>query len=187
VPNSALTYETSVASTLPIGPRVSVTDASDMAKLLIRTKRMQVGQEASPPNGLPRQSHAERSGQVLVAGTRPAEWTVLSPRGTDVSGLVSDDATTVDLTHGRSGVRVSGVGAAELLSQLCSLDFADDFTPNGAVVSGSVSAVMCDIIRDDVDGERSYLLLLDRSFAHWFTEQLVDVAKYLNQHPLRGQ
>lgn len=187
MPNSTLPYESSISSTLTGGSRVSVTDASNMAKLLVRTKRLPVSEKIPRPPGFPPQGRAMIGGQILVAGTRPAEWTILGERGMDVSHLLPADATVVDLTHGRSAVRVSGVGAPELLAQLCSLDLANDFTPNGAVISGTVSSVMCDIIRDDIDGAPSYMLLMDRSFAEFFSKQLVEVAAYLNQHPLRGQ
>ncbi len=186
MPNSTLPYETAVTSTLSNGSRVSVTDASDMAKLLVRTKRQPVGADVEIPSGLPSQGHAQVGGQVLIAATRPSEWTILGQRGMDVADLVPPGATVVDLTHGRSAVRLSGVGAPEVLAQLCSLDFSDDFTPNGAVISGAVSSVMCDIIRDDMDDAPSYVLLFDRSFADFFSTQIVDVASYLNQHPLRG-
>lgn len=186
--NSTIPYETCVTSTDVDGGRVTVGDVSDMTKLLIRTKRMPVGKygRATPP-GLPRQGRAFIGGEVLIAATRPAEWTVLCARGRGVSHLVPAEATIVDLTHGRSAIRVSGIGAPELLAQLCSVDFADDFTPNGAVISGSVASVMCDIIRDDLYGSPSYLLLVDRSFAVWLSAQLVDVAQYLNHFPLKGQ
>lgn len=185
--NSTLPYESSISSTLTGGSRVSVTDASNMAKLLVRTRRLPVGETVATPPGFPPQGRAMIGGQLLLACTRPAEWTILGERGMDVSHLVPPDATVVDLTHGRSAVRVSGVGAPELLAQLCSLDFANDFTPNSAVISGTVSSVMCDIIRDDLEGAPSYLLLMDRSFAEFLSKQLVEVATYLNQHPLRGQ
>lgn len=191
MPDSLWPYESAVTATLESGPRLTVTDASDCAKLLIRTRRPAVGHNIPVPNGLPPMAKAERASDVLAAGTRPAEWTVIYPRGTDVSAVVPTEATTVDITHGRAAIRISGEAAGELLAQLCSIDFADDFTPNGAVVSGTVCDVMCDIIRDDgpsdVNNERSYLLLLDRSFAPWLSEQLVDVAHYLNAYPLKGQ
>ena len=40
-----------------------------------------------------------------------------------------------------------------MLEKVCSLDWSDPMTPDGAVASASVAKVTCDIARNDVDGD----------------------------------
>ena len=55
------------------------------------------------------------------------------------------------------------------MEKICSLDFGDHMTPDGACAGASVAKVTCDIVRDDVSSGstadvRSYLLLADTSY-----------------------
>ena len=121
---------------------------------------------------------AEQRGDTLVARIRPDEWYLLGDgapamaAGLDLTGF----ASTVDISHSRHAVRVSGAHAADTLAKLCSTDFADDMSPNGAAWGSPIASVTCDIIRDDRSGERSYLLLFDGSFAAYFIGALQDAA-----------
>lgn len=117
-------------------------------------------------------------GDALVIGQRPGEWQVLGPAaavaavlgGLDDSGHVS----VVDLTHGRSLIRLTGADAPRALEKVCSIDWSDVMTPDGAAVSASVAKVTCDIVRRDRDGLRSYLLSCDRSLGQYLFDALVD-------------
>ena len=121
---------------------------------------------------------AERRGETLVARIRPDEWYLLGDGalamadGLDLSGY----ASTVDVSHSRHAVRVTGDHAADTLAKLCTADFGDAMTPNGAAWGNSIAGVTCDIVRDDADGVRSYLLLFDGSFATYFLGALEDAA-----------
>lgn len=121
-----------------------------------------------------------RADGILVCGSRPGEWTLLGPSGRDLAAAVGVEpgpaVAVVDLTHGRARFRLSGTDAAAALAKVCSVDLADDMTPDGAVVSGSVAEVVCDIVRDDVDGP-SYLLLCDRSYGAYLFDALVDAGR----------
>ncbi|MEE9417253.1 MAG: hypothetical protein V3V01_18380, partial [Acidimicrobiales bacterium] len=55
-----------------------------------------------------------------------------------------------------------------------SIDWADAMMPDGAVVSASVAKVGCDIIRNDVDAIRSYLIMSDRSSAQYLFDAILD-------------
>ena len=120
---------------------------------------------------------------LITAGTRPDEWLLIGDTdavndrvaGLDTTGHVS----LVDWTHGRAMFRLSGTPAALALSKVCSMDFSEAMTPNGAVVSASVAKAGCDIIRQDnvgANGEEqpSYLLLCDRSFGQYLFDALID-------------
>jgi heterotetrameric sarcosine oxidase gamma subunit len=92
--------------------------------------------------------------------------------GLDLSGF----ASTVDISHSRTAVRITGDCAAHTLSKLGSADFSDHMTPNGAALGNGIAGVTCDIVRDDQRGVRSYLLLLDGSFITYFLGALHDAA-----------
>ena len=61
-----------------------------------------------------------------------------------------------------------------MLEKVCSLDWSDPMTPDGAVASASVAKVTCDIARNDVDGTPSYLVFCDRSFGQYLFDALID-------------
>ena len=119
---------------------------------------------------------AERRGDVLVARIRPDEWLVIE--GDDlVAGLdLSGFACAVDISHGHLQFRLTGTDAARALEKVCSLDFAEPMTPNLACAGASVAKVTCDLIRDDVKGVRSYLILCDTSYRDYLWDALVDAA-----------
>ena len=121
---------------------------------------------------------AEQRGDTLVVRIRPDEWYLLGDgapamaAGLDLSGF----ASTVDTTHSRTAVRITGEHAADTLAKLGSADFGDHMTPNGAALGNGIAGVTCDIVRDDQNGVRSYLLLLDGSFVTYFVGALEDAA-----------
>lgn len=122
-----------------------------------------------------------RSDHVLVCGVRPNEWLVIGPPD-GCSRLVDSldregHVSVVDLTHSRALIRIAGVAAASALEKVCSVDWSDHMTPDGAVVSASIAKVTCDIIRDDFEGVRSYLVACDRSYGQYLYDALVDATQ----------
>jgi heterotetrameric sarcosine oxidase gamma subunit len=119
---------------------------------------------ADPPVQV-RPGTARRDGEHLVWSVTPSEWTVVGPRppGEEV----------VDLAHVRAMLRLTGVHARAVLSRVCALDLGDDRFPPGAAARTLVAGVATEIVRDDLDGERSYRLLPSRSFAAYLAEVLV--------------
>ena len=118
---------------------------------------------------------------ALVLGSRPGEWIVVGAPGAvaeTVAGLEglqpTDFVTALDWTHGRALFRLTGSDAARMLEKVCSLDWSDPMTPNGAVASASVAKVTCDIARNDADGTPSYLIFCDRSFGQYLFDALID-------------
>jgi len=86
-----------------------------------------------------------------------------------------DFVSALDWTHGRALFRVTGADASRMLEKVCSLDWSDSMTPDGAVASASVAKVSCDVARNDVDGSPSYLIFCDRSFGQYLFDALIDV------------
>ena len=131
--------------------------------------------------GAPFGSSSTAAGGATVLGSRPGEWILVGTAGAvaeAVEGLSqldsSDFVSCLDWTHGRALFRVTGNEATRMLEKVCSLDWSDPMTPDGAVASASVAKVTCDIARNDVDGVASYLVFCDRSFGQYLFDALID-------------
>ncbi len=108
----------------------------------------------------------------LVCGVRPGEWLLVGERSG--STLPAAGAVTVDLTHGLAMLRLSGPGAPEVLAALCSIDTAEEMMPDGAVCGASVARAACTLVRNDVAGGRSYLILSQRSSGRYLFDAVRD-------------
>lgn len=95
------------------------------------------------------------SGDDLVWSVSPGEWTALGAR---------PNGEAVELTHVRSMFRLTGDRAADLLNRVCALDLSDGMFPSGAAGRTLVAGAVTEVVRDDVNGVPSYLILPSRSF-----------------------
>ena len=82
--------------------------------------------------------------------------------------------STIDQTHGRALIRITGERAKELLAKVCAIDFDEAVTANGTAFRSSVAKVVTDVARDDVAGTRSYLLHCERSSGQYLFDALFD-------------
>ncbi len=114
---------------------------------------------------------AARRGDALTMAVAPGEWLVLGDR---------PDGDAVDLTHVRAALRLTGPAARRLLEHVCGIDLDDDFTPDGAAARTLVAGVATELVRDDQDGEPSYLLLMSRSYAMWVHAHLLETAAHIS-------
>lgn len=153
---------------------LTLKDESAMSKMVVRAASGTAAQ--ADLNQSFASSHI--AGDVLIAGTRPDEWMLLGSADSvtaRVDALSTDGhVSLVDWTHGRAQFRLSGALSSSALEKVCGLDWSDDMMPDGAVTSGSVATVTCDLIRNDVDGVPSYLILCDRSFGQYLFDALLD-------------
>lgn len=149
---------------------LTLTDLSPTTKTTIRAAD---DTAAAADLGLGFGSSARRDGD-LVARIRPDEWLVIGSTTTVDALDMTGFASRVDATHSRLLFRLTGTAAPKVLEKVCSLDFGDHMTPDGACASASVAKVGCDIIRDDVDDVRSYLLLADTSYRSYLHAALTD-------------
>ena len=168
-------FQSSVVKTYPNSDSaLTLTDVSATAKTLIRADiTTAAAQNLQVAFGSSRVVDG-----TLVAATRPTEWVVLGPE-TEVAAVVGsiDEAghvSKIDFTHGRALFRLTGTDSARVLEKVCSIDWADNMMPDGAVVSASVAKVTCDIIRNDVAGTRSYFIMSDRSSAQYLFDAILD-------------
>jgi sarcosine oxidase subunit alpha len=109
---------------------------------------------------------------TLVCGVRPGEWLLLG----DGSGETAPagGAVTVDLTHGMAMFRLTGPEAPDVLAAVCSIDTSGEMMPDGAVCGASVARVSCTLVRNDVAGELSYLILSPRSSGRYLFDAVRD-------------
>ena len=118
---------------------------------------------------------------TLVVGSGPGEWLLLSSPGANLSVIrrveeVPDEGlvSVFDATHGRALMRVTGARAPDLLAKVCGVDLSEEVTPHGAAFRSSVAKLVTDVVRDDRDGERSYLLHCERSSGQYLFDALLD-------------
>jgi heterotetrameric sarcosine oxidase gamma subunit len=117
----------------------------------------------------------------LVVGSGPGEWTVLGGDGrVEAEG---DFVSVIDLTHGRALVRLTGARAGEVLAKLCAVDLCDRVTPDGAAFRSRVADLVTDVVRDDRDGTRSYLLHCERSSGQYLFDCLLDAGAEFGVEP----
>lgn len=156
---------------------LTLTDLTPTTKTTIRAAD---DTAAAMALGLTFGSAARRDNGDLVARIRPDEWLVLGSTATADDVDLSGFASRIDTTHSRLLFRLTGHAAAKVMEKLCSLDFTDAMTPNGACAGASVAKVTCDLIRDDVDDTRSYLLLCDTSYRDYLSDAIDDaMAEFL--------
>ena len=120
---------------------------------------------------------------ILLVGSGPGEWHALAPPGTHAciaeqlaktAAQVDELVTVIDLTHGRALVRLTGERSRDLLAKECGLDLADHLCPDGAALRSAVAGLASDLVRDDRDGARSYLLHCERSSGQYLFDSLLD-------------
>jgi heterotetrameric sarcosine oxidase gamma subunit len=156
---------------------VRLTDGSDLAKVVVKggaLTNLAIQLRAISPG------RSSVRGTVRIGSARPNEWLYLGPVDAVAAAVadldLSGHTAVTDVTHARSAVRVAGPSAVDLLQRCCSLDFCDAMFPDGAMATATVAAVRCDIIRDDIEHDRSYLLVFDRSYSEYMTRILTEIS-----------
>lgn len=159
---------------------LTLTDVTPLVKILVR----------APEDGAVLRALGAPFGRTrphpslgLVIGSGPGEWLVLGPPdsgprlGDELNRIAHESGeftSVVELTHGRALVRLRGTDSAALLAKLCAVDLSDTVTPNGAAFRSSVARITTDVVRDDDEGVRSYLLHCERSSGQYLAECLLD-------------
>ena len=175
--------EISFKSPVDVGPltspdgSVTVADAASTTKVQVRAA---ADTAAAAGLGVSYGRSQRRPDGTLVCGTRPDEWTIYGAAGqaAAISATVPTDGfvTVIDITHGRAMLRITGSNAAASLNKICNLDLGEELTPNGAVFSASVGNVGCDLVRDDQDGQTSFLISCERSFGRFLFVAVADAS-----------
>lgn len=139
--------------------------------------------------GVPLGSARRDEHATLVVGSGPGEWLLIAApgRAAEVARRIdpTDDrlVTVQDFTHGRVLVQLTGAAAADALSKLCAVDLGDRATPDGTAFRSAVARVVTDVVREDVDGTRSYLLHCERSVGQYLFDVLLDAGREFGVEP----
>jgi heterotetrameric sarcosine oxidase gamma subunit len=165
---------------------LTLTDCTPLTK--VQLKAPITGQVAAEL-GVPLGRAGRNPAGVLVVGSGPGEWLLIGPPGqaaeiaarlADLMARASGDhASSTDLTHGRALIRLTGPLARDVLSALCGIDLSDAVTPDGAAFRSSVAGLATDVIRDDVEGVRCYLLHCERSSGQYLFDALLSAGRDL--------
>ena len=155
-----------------------IMDCTLLAKVLVLAS---TNGEVARALGVPFGRAARDERGTLVVGSGPGEWLLLAPPGAsaEVAGRVkgvSDGGlvSVLDATHGRALMRITGAKTVDLLAKVCGIDLSEEVTPAGAAFRSSVAKLVTDVVRDDLDGERSYLLHCERSTGQYLFDALID-------------
>lgn len=108
----------------------------------------------------------------LAAATAPGRWLLLADETDPVGPLrgrvAAADAAIVDLGHSRSGLRIAGAPAAELLSKGVDIDLHPEAFPPGAVAQTVVHHIGVTMLRRAPDVFDLYVYRsLAVDFADW--------------------
>jgi heterotetrameric sarcosine oxidase gamma subunit len=157
---------------------LKITDCTPVAKVLVLAS---TDGKFARALGVPFGRAARDAHGTLVVASGPGEWLLLATPGTSAAVKqrveeVKDErlVSVFDATHGRALVRITGPRTPDLLAKVCAIDFSEAVTPDGAAFRSSVAKLVTDVVRDDLDGEISYLLHCERSSGQYLFDALID-------------
>ncbi len=158
-----------------------LTDCSPMAKVLIH---------ADPSSAMAERlavsfgrSRRDDDGTLMLR-VRPAQWLLFAETGPAdelveqweaVADQTGEFVSVIDVTSGRTLLRLTGSSSPALLAKICALDLAT--APDGSALRSSVAKVNAEIVRDDAGGQRSYLLACERSYGRFLAEAIHDAGE----------
>jgi heterotetrameric sarcosine oxidase gamma subunit len=160
---------------------LTLTDCSPMAKVLIHADPSgALAERLAVPFG---RSRRDDDG-TLILRVRPAQWLLFADSGRErelverweaAAAETDEFVSVIDVTSGRTLLRLTGELSPALLAKICALDLAR--ASNGSALRSSVAKVNAEIVRDDADGRRSYLLACERSYGRFLTEAINDAGE----------
>jgi heterotetrameric sarcosine oxidase gamma subunit len=158
-----------------------LTDCSPMAKVLIHADPSSaMAERLAVPFG---RSRRDDDGTLMLR-VRPAQWLLFAETGQAdvlveqweaVADQTGEFVSVIDVTSGRTLLRLTGTSSPALLAKICALDLAT--APDGSALRSSVAKVNAEIVRDDAGGQRSYLLACERSYGRFLTEAIHDAGE----------
>lgn len=158
-----------------------ITDCSPLAKVMVKAD---VDGRVARALGVAFGRSARDEHGSLVVGCGPGEWLLLAPPGAaaalvEWAGTIPDEGlvSVLDETHGRALVRITGAATSATLAKICAIDLADRVTPNRSAFRTSVAGVVADVVREDLEVERSYLVGCERSFGQYLFDRILDAGE----------
>jgi heterotetrameric sarcosine oxidase gamma subunit len=160
---------------------LTLTDCSPMAKVLIHADAAgQLAARLAVPFG---RSRRDDDG-TLILRVRPAQWLLFADSGREhelverwesAARETDEFVSVIDVTSGRTLLRLTGESSPALLAKICALDL--EVATDGSALRSSVAKVNAEIVRDDAGGRRSYLLACERSYGQFLTEAINDAGE----------
>jgi heterotetrameric sarcosine oxidase gamma subunit len=160
---------------------LTLTDCSSMAKLLIHADPSSaMAERLAVPFG---RSRRDDDG-TLILRVRPAQWLLFADSGRErelvghweAEARVTDEfVSVIDVTSGRTLLRLTGESSPAVLAKICALDLAT--ASDGSALRSTVAKVNAEIVRDDANGQRSYLLACERSYGQFLTQVINDAGE----------
>ena len=152
-------------------------DRTPLCKVQIRAPDSgSIAERLNAPSGRARRDETG----TLIVGSAPGEWLLVGAPG-GAAELVqrgvtagNEFVTVTDVTHGRTLLRLTGAQGAAVLAKVCGIDFSERVTPTGTALRALLGRLVTDLVRDDVAGDRSYLLHCERSTGHHLYATLLD-------------
>jgi heterotetrameric sarcosine oxidase gamma subunit len=159
----------------------TLADCTPMAKVLIHANPSgALADRLAVPFG---RSRRDDDG-TLILRVRPAQWLLFADSGRaqelveqwQAAATESEEfVSVIDVTSGRTLLRLTGESSPALLAKICALDLAS--ASDGSALRSSVAKVNAEIVRDDAGGRRSYLLACERSYGRYLAEAISDAGE----------
>ena len=121
----------------------------------------QVGKQVAKKSGCksaPGPCRAEAGKKAAMLRIEPLKWWLV---GSEAEALDAEKGATLDISHSRTQIRISGEEAASYLNRHLSLDLREDSFPVGSVASTAIHHVGVTLWRS----EQGYELFIPRGFA----------------------
>lgn len=108
--------------------------------------------------------------------TRPSTHAEIHTVEQEIARTANDDqfVSVVDQTSALAGLLIAGPAGRALLSKLCALSFHPDTFPDLHVAQSSLATVHATIIRNDLGDVPAFEIYVDRSYAVYVWESVVD-------------
>ena len=125
--------------------------------------------KAAGVKSAPGPSSSESGSDASLLRIEPLKWWIV---GAEAEELDPEQGATLDISHSRTRIRVSGDKAALMLNRLLPLDLREDSFPVGSVASSSMHHVGITLWRT----EQGYDIFAPRGFALACWEVMVETA-----------
>jgi len=129
--------------------------------------------EASPPQP----GRSIRWGKGRLLRVELLKWWIVETSTQGLEGIESSGVGVVlDLSYSRTGIRIAGPGAADLVNRYLAVDLSGRHFPEGAVATGKFDHISGTVMRHGERKSAAFDLYVPRSFAASFWPELVETA-----------
>lgn len=175
-PLAAILKGKATISSAELGDSVGLADLSGQAVWHVRGKNA-ASTLSKIPSGV---GDVVTEGNTLIAQPRGDQYFVINGKIEAESSSEGDILTVTDLTHAYGHLLLIGDPAADVLAQVCGLDFSDDTFQNHHIKQSSVAKVRASIIRDEQNSVRAYHILVGYPVTAYVWDVLFDAAQEFN-------